>query len=175
MSDFVTYKSAIGQDEKPGEWFTLHNQLFIDDDGELYFVPRYFITDGFTIPKCLACLGGSKMEWDIRPAVQHDFECKYHKALRVNVPFWTLKQEGLIREIQKDGRAIIICEDIPLKYLDVIDVTFSEANNRFKRALKAVNIKPWRVNMMRFAVNFNIPWLWSKKELDVNKFYKEKI
>lgn len=176
MGSFITGQAFLGQDEYGLCWYTLHNQLYLDDDGELYFIPRYFETDGYTIPKCLAVLGGDKMEWDIRPAIQHDFECRYHKAVKVVLSLNELRKKGIIREIEKENKNITICENIALEYLKTEDVNFNQANNRFKRTLKASkNIKTWRVNMMRFAVNFNLSWVWSIDTLDMNKFYKEMI
>ncbi len=81
-----------------------------------------------------------------------------------------------LREISKDGKAITVCENLPLNYLSIENTTFNKANSRFKRALKSLNtIKAWRVNMMRFAVNFNLGWLWSEKELQTNGFYRRLI
>lgn len=175
MAIFITGKAVLGQDDKQEKWITLHNQLFADDDYNIYYVPRYFQTDGYSIPKCLTTIGGSKMEYDIRPAIQHDFECKYHKAIKVKISFSQLKQKGLVREIEKNGILLTICENIPLEYLEVVNVNFSQANNRFKRGLKAVGLTKARINMMHFAVYFNFGWLFSKKELDLEKLYKEKI
>ncbi len=176
MVKFITGKAVLAQDEFLDNWITLHNQLFQDKDGNLYFVPRFFKTDGYTIPNYLAFIGGSKMEYDLRPAIQHDFECKYHKVIMVTKTLDELIDENYVKEITKNDTKITICEDIPIEYLKVKDTTFNQANNRFKRALKSLGqIKPWRINLMRFAVNFNISWAFSKKELELEKFYKTTI
>lgn len=174
MAEFITGKAVLAQSDENGEWFTLHNQLFQDSDGGLYFVPRYFMTDGYTIPKTLAFIGGSKMEWDIRPAILHDFECKYHKVLRIKgISLNNLRTQGYLREIVKEGIRITVCENLPVEYLVLEDTTFNKANCRFKRGLDALgSIKSWRVNMMRFAVNFNVGWIWSKKEFDFSRIYR---
>ena len=174
MAEYITGKAVLAQSDENGEWFTLHNQLFLDNNSKLYYVPRYFMTDGYTIPKALAFIGGSKMEWDIRPAILHDFECRYHKVLRVQgVSINDLRERGYLREIDKNGVKITVCENLPVEYLVLEDTTFNRANCRFKRGLQALgSVKPWRVDMMRFAVNFNVSWIWSKKEFDFSKIYR---
>lgn len=175
---FLTYFSEMGQTPKPNIWATLHNQLFKDDDGVIYLVPRYFLTDSYTIPDWLCWLGGGKMKWDNRPAIGHDFDCKYHQTIKVCLSEDELRQKGILRHHTKliDGDTIVIpvCEDIPIEYLCVERVTFNQANSKFKRMMLATNnIKKWRANLMRFAVNFNIGWLNSGKEkIDLNKIYK---
>ena len=39
--------------------------------------------------------------------------------------------------------------------------------------LSANNIRPWRVKMMRLAVNLNIRWFisWDEKHIDLDKIY----
>lgn len=178
MAKFITGRAMLAQTYFAGKWHTLHNQLFLDDDNRLYFVPRYFVTDGYTIPKSLALLGGGKMEWDIRPAIQHDFECKYHKIFRLKkeLTLEELRKTNILRDITKNGITITVCENIEAEFLEIIDSTFNQANSRFKRSLKALdNMKNWRINMMRFAVNFNIGWIFGKKELEIGKIYKDYI
>ncbi|MDD3236795.1 MAG: hypothetical protein PHV37_01700 [Candidatus Gastranaerophilales bacterium] len=177
MGKFITGKTEFRQSNKDGRCYALHNQLYQDDDGLLYLVPRFFLTDGFTIPKWLAPIGGGRMEWDVRPAIGHDFDCKYHQTIVVNATVKELFKNGFIKIIEKLGEAIVICEDLPLNILSVKKISFSEANSKFKRMMKAVEcIKNWRINMMRFAVNFNLGWLKSGKEpIDLNKIYKEPI
>lgn len=178
---FLTYFAEIGQTAVPNLCCTSHNQLFKDADGSIYLVPRYFITDGYTIPDWLAWLAGGKMKWDIRPAIGHDFDCKYHQTIKVNLTESELRNKGYLRNHTKtlgDEYIVIpICDDIPVEYLCVERVTFNQANSKFKRMMLATdNIKKWRVNLMRCAVNLNIGWVFSgKNKIDLNKIYKECI
>ncbi len=178
---FLTYYTEAGQTPTPGIWITLHNQLFQDDNGVIYLVPRYFLTDGYTIPEWCAAIAGGKMKWDSRPAIGHDLECKFHQCIRVKLSETDLRVRGYLRTHSKkigDKNFIIpVCDDIPARFLVVEDVSFNQANSRFKRMMLATgNIKKWRVNLMRFAVNFNIGWIKSGKEkIDLSKLYKECI
>ena len=175
---FLTYFSEMIQTSKPNIWVTLHNQLFKDKDGTIYLVPRFFLSDSYTIPDWLAWLGGGKMKWDNLPAIGHDFDCKFHQCIKVHLTEDELRKKGLLKQHKKiiGGETLLIpiCEDIPLEYLGIEPVTFNQANSKFKRMMKATgNIKNWRVNLMRFAVNFNIGWLKSgKKKIDLNCIYK---
>ena len=73
------------------------------------------------------------------------------------------------------------CKDIPTHYLYVENVTFNKINDIFKQCLLACHTGVAKTNIMRFAVNFNLGWardniLWlfkPKKNIDLNKFYKE--
>ena len=178
MAYFITGKAETLQSDIDGRWYTEHNQLFHDDDGLIYLAPRNYLTDGFTIPLWIAPIGGGKMQWDIRPAVEHDFECQFHQAILVNLSLYELRRQGYVRPYRKQIgnkiEEIVICEDIPIKFLSVVDVKFNEVNARFKRMMKATTcIKNWRINLMRFAVNFNVGWLASgKKKIDIERLYR---
>lgn len=175
---FLTYLAALAQTAEPNYWCTKHNQLFKDKDGTIYLVPRYFITDGYTIPDWIAWLGGGRMKWDIRPAIGHDFDCKFHQCIKVHLTEKELIEKGYLRDHKKilgeEWCIIPVCEDIPIEYLSIEPVTFNQANAKFKRMMLATDhIKKWRVNLMRFAVNFNIGWLKSGREkIDLSKIYK---
>lgn len=176
--NFITDFAELGQTAEPNYWYTKHNQLFKDQDGVIYLVPRYFITDGYTIPDWIAWLGGGKMKWDTRPAIGHDFDCKFHQCIRVILTEEELRRRRFLRTHKKqfgdDTYLITVCDDIPIDYLAIEPVTFNQANSKFKRMMKATgNIKNWRINLMRAAVNLNIGWLKSGKEkIDLNKIYK---
>lgn len=175
---FLTSKNTIQQTDEPKKFYTLHNQLFKDENDIIYFVPRYMKTDGYTIPNWLAWIGGGKTEFDLRPAIQHDFECRYHQAVIVKLSENELREKGFLRHHEKkignEKFLITVCDNIPYCYLEVIDVEFEEANDRFKRAMSSLIMKQWRINMMRLAVNFNIGWLYSgKKKVDIGAFYKD--
>lgn len=175
---FLTYFSEMGQTAEPNIWITLHNQLYKDQDGAIYLVPRYFLSDSYTIPDWLAWLGGGKMKWDNRPAIGHDFDCKFHQCIKVHLTENELREKGILRHHTKvigdEYFVIPVCEDIPIEFLSIEPVTFNQANSKFKRMMLATeNLKKWRVNLMRFAVNFNIGWLKSGKEkIDLNRIYK---
>ena len=176
MGKFLTGKAVIKQSEKDGLYYTLHNQLYEDDNKELIYIPRFFTTDGYTINNILAPIAGGKMQWDIRASIGHDFECKYHKYIKICASVFDLKSMGMLKTIEKNGEIINICENIPIECLTLQKTSFNQTNSRFKRMMKATNcIKSWRINMMRLAVNFNIGWLWNKKEIDLEKIYKELI
>lgn len=169
---WLTDHSRLEQTEENGIWKTLDNQLFEDEDGTIYLAPRKTLTDGYTIPNWLAWLGGSKMEWDTRCSTQHDLECKYAQVIKVNLSEWQLRRMKILR-IHKDKT---ICENIPIEHLEVAKTTFKQTNDRFKRMMiTSYNIPKWRVNLMRFAVNFNFGWHSSKKNINLNKIYKEEL
>lgn len=178
---FLTGKTVTVQTDETDLYCTLHNQLFLDDDGTIYLVPRYFKTDGYTIPCWLAWLGGGKKKWDMRPAIGHDLDCKYHQSIVVNLTEQELRSKGFLthKEIHIDGQTLVTpyCENIPIEYLTVVKTTFNQANSKFKRMMKATKqLKMWRILMMRFAVNFNIGWLFSgKSEIILEKLYNNVI
>ena len=168
---FLTAKTRLEQTDDKGKWITLDNQLYEDKDGSIYLVPRNYKTDGYTIPCWIAWLGGSKMDYDTRCSTQHDFECEYAKVIRVNLPEFELKKKKYLQLYKNKW----ICEDIPIKYLSVEKTTFNQTNNRFKRMLiECGSIPRWRVNMMRFAVNFNFGWHSNKNEIDLKNLYVKK-
>lgn len=178
---FLTGKTITVQTQDAGLDCTLYNQLFLDEDKTIYFVPRYFKTDGYTIPYWLAWLGGGKKKWDMRPAIGHDFDCRYHQSIIVNLTEHELRRKGLLthKELKINGQTLVMpyCEDIPIKYLTVVKTTFNQANSKFKRMMKATGqLKMWRVLMMRFAVNFNVGWLFSgKTKINLDKIYNNII
>ena len=170
---FLTYQTELRKSNSHFEWDTLHNQLFQDYDGTIYLVPRYFQTDGYTIPLIVTPIAGDRMEYDIRPAVQHDWECKYRFALVVTLTEYELRQKRLLHTIVKhiDGQdiAIDVCEDIPVKYLKVVPTTFVKTIRRFQRCLECISdMDNYHKKMIGNAVFLNIGWL-------INKPYKFNI
>lgn len=173
---FLTSKAEMVQTDKPGIWQTQHNQLYWDNDGQIYLVPRYYLTDGYTIPLWLSWLGGGKMQWDVRCAIQHDFECQYHQELVVKLSLSELRTQKFLRNhLTYENKVVAICKDIPTEFLEVRDTNFKKVNDKFKRMMEATDlIKPWRIRLMRFAVNFNIGWLSkARKTIDMNKLYQD--
>lgn len=173
---FLTSMAVIRQSEKDGMFYTCHNQLYEDYNGELILVPELFETDGYTIHDFFVLICGGRMQWDIRPAIGHDFECKYHHYIKVCCSVEELKDKNILKTKEKNGEIINICENIPIENLKSVKTSFNETNLRFKRMMKSTGtIKNWRINMMRIAVNFNLSWFFVQHCLDLNKLYKERI
>jgi len=172
---FLTAKAEMEQTEKDGIWRTLHNQLFMDVDGQIYLVPRNYLTDGYTIPSWIAWLGGGKMQWDIRPSIGHDFECQYHQELVVKLKLEELSQKGFLRNhTTPDNKVILVCDNIPAEFLELRNTTFKNVNAKFLRMMQATRaIKAWRSKLMFGAVHLNVGWLASgKKPFDLSKIYQ---
>jgi len=166
---FLTGKSRLEQTSKDGLWMLLDNELYMDADGTISLVPRYYITDNYTIPNWIAWLGGGKSQWDVRPSHQHDIICQYKQKIKVNLSLTQLRQKGLL----KGKNGIIICEDIPIKYLELMPMSKTDTDNMFKRMLVATGcISPIRANILRAGVFFNVGWYLSKAEtFDLNSIY----
>ncbi len=174
MGYFITGNTINIQTDKPLIHKALNNQLYMDDDNTIYLCPKKQEYDGYTIPKWLAWLGGSNFEWDLRCAREHDLNCKYHQEIVVNLTLSKLKALNLLRTINNK----VYCLNIPKEYLLVRNVSFNSANDKFKRMmLSATNIQPWRVKIMRLAVNLNIHWFisWDEKHIDLDKIYYEVV
>lgn len=158
MGRFITAKARIEQTEN-GYWKTLDNELYLDDDGALYITPRFFWSDGYTFPPILTVFLGDKHYWDVRAAHGHDLFCRFHERIKVNMSIALLKMKGYLRtHIDKYGNPMVICEDIPLEYLDVEKVKKKWADDCFKRMMLAVNIPRSKANIIRFGVTFNLNW-----------------
>ena len=154
--EFLTANARMEQTAKPGIWQTIDNQLFKDEDGTIYLVPRYYKTDNYTIPDWIAWLGGNKSKWDVRPSHFHDFGCEYHALIEVKLNELQLRQKRLLKV--KDNK--IICENIPVKFLKIVKKNKWFVDCMFKRMMKvANNIPAWRINLMRGAVFLNYGWL----------------
>ena len=164
---FLTAETELRKSKSHFEWETLHNQLFEDNDGTIYLVPRYFQTDGYTIPLIVTPFIGDRMEYDIRPAVQHDWECKYRFALTTTLTEFELRQKRILHKINKqiEGKTVTIdvCEDIPAKYLKIIPTTFVKTIKRFQRCLDCIDdMNGYNKKMIGNAVFLNIGWLKDK-------------
>ena len=162
---WLTDKAPVIQSNVPNKIETLYNQIYYDD-GIAYLIPRGLVSDGYTIP-----LGIDKCKRDIRPSNLHDIACKYHQVIIIDIPLYRITEKYL-RYI--DGR--LICDDIPIEYLKVLDIKFNEANSLLKKAMKDLSIPNWIANIYRFGVNFNINWLFTGKEkIDLSSLYKDKL
>ena len=150
-------------------YVTIPFQLYKDDDGVIYLAPRHTLTDGYTIPAIFHCIVGGKFEHDIRCAIQHDWECYYHKKIVVNMTEYELRKHRFLK--YKSG--MWICENIPLELLTISDTTFTETNKRFMRMLKSLfNIPKVKAELIGLAVNFNIGWLREPVKLHPERLYR---
>ncbi len=165
---WLTEKARLQQSEEAGDWFLMDNELFQDDDGIIYLVPRNYKTDNYTIPDWVAWLAGNKSKWDVRPSHIHDFGCQFHELVKVNLDEESLKRLKYLR-LHKNK---IVCEDIPTKFLSLVPVTKWQIDCLFKRAMKATGAIPVRVyNVFRCGVVFNFGWLGNHPAFNLNKIY----
>lgn len=162
---WLTDKSPILQSNIPNKIETLYNQVYYDA-GNAYLIPRGLITDNYTIP-----FGINKSKYDGRPSHLHDIGCKFHQLILIDMPVYTLVEQYLY-----DVDDITVCKDIPIDKLRVLGVTFNKCNNLLKVAMKDAGIPSKAYNLYRFAVNFNVNWLFTGRDkIDLNKLYKETI
>lgn len=167
---WLTDNSRLEKLNEANEWTLVDNELFQDEDGAIYLVPKNYKTDNYTIPNWIAWLGGCKSTYDPRPSHIHDFGCQYHEIIRVNLTEAKLRQ---LRYLYVEGSRIV-CKDIPRKYLELVKVTKWQIDCLFKRAMKATGTIPARIyNLYRSGVFFNIGWLGNHPEYDLNNIYKE--
>lgn len=169
---WLTYNSRLEKLPEANQWLLVDNELFKDEDGSIYLVPRNYKTDNFTVPDWVAWLGGNKSKWDVRPAHLHDFGCEFHQLIRVALSENLLRKLGYLK-YHKD-KEIIICEDIPIKYLELIPIDKWEIDCLFKRAMKATDTIPARIyNLYRAGVFFNFGWLGNHPPYDLSKIYEK--
>lgn len=155
-------------------WSTIDNQLAELDSGRIILAPRKLMTDNNTNPF------GKNDLCDVRAAHFHDLGCRYHKLIYVNLTVEELKQKMYLRIHKKRTKDktydIWVCDDIPLNHLSIEDAGFRQCNSIFKELLLACKVGNILSNTMRFAVNFNLGWLFSANaKLDTNKIYKDFI
>lgn len=165
---WLTDKSRIEQSNETNNWYLLDNELYKDEDGSIYLVPRNYKTDNYTIPDWVAWLGGNKSKWDVRPSHVHDFGSQFKQLIRVK-----LTEQGLKKlRFLKTHNDKVVCEDIPRCFLEIVPVTKWEIDCLFKRAMKATGQMPARVyNLYRCGVFFNFGWLGKHPAFDLNKIY----
>lgn len=170
---WLTSNSRLEKSPKPNKWFLVDNELFQDEDGAIYLVPRNYETDNYTIPDWAAWLAGSKSKWAVRPSHLHDFGSQYHQLIRVKLTEYGLRRLRLLHPHNDK----IVCEDIPVRFLELVPVTKWEVDCLFKRAMKATGTIPPRVcNLYRCGVFFNFGWLGNHPAYDLNRIYtKEEV
>lgn len=168
MTRWFTDKSRLEQTNEPNKWLMLDNELYYDNDGKIYLTPRNYITDNYTIPDWIAWLGGNKSKYDVRPAHLHDFVCQYHQAIRVKLNEVQMRKMHYLKTFNNK----IVCENIPIQFLELIPFTKWEADCLFKRAMKSTKTIPAKIyNLYRGGVFFNFGWLGKHKAFDLNKIY----
>jgi hypothetical protein len=166
---WLTDKSPILQSDIPNKIETLHNQIYYHK-GNAYLIPRGLVSDNYTIP-----LGINKSKWDVRASHLHDIACKYHQVILINLSLPTII-DNYLEDITIDDKDITICKDIPKEYLSTMEVSFNKANNLLKDAMVSSGIPTRYCKLYRFAVNFNLNWLFTGKDkIDLNKLYKDNI
>lgn len=178
MGKFLTGVARIQQTDKKRVWKVLDNELYMDDDGTIYLVPRNFYTDNYTIPTWIAWLGGSPVDNDVRGSHLHDLCCDCHSAIKVNLTTDELLKLDLLRCKSKTG--MWICENIPEQYLEIIPKTKKEANDLLYRCMKAAGSAKRDRYVTRAGVCFNIGWFidkWQGKVFDIelDKIYTEEF
>lgn len=164
---WITDGASLAKHLIPNKWVMRHNEVFKDEDGTIYLVPRNYITDNYTIPDCLAWLAGSKSKYDARPAHIHDFACQFHQLIKIKLP-----EEEVNSKYCYDDNGLYTCSDIPPEYLELVPVTKWGADCLFKRAMKATgNISSYTYSIYRAGVFFNIGWLGNHPPFDLTKIY----
>ena len=160
MGKFLTTAARIEQLPEKGMYKVLDNELYKDDDGAIYLVWRGFQTDNYTWI--------NSSDYDIRCAHGHDVGCKYHQVVLVRLNEQQLKSMRYLRVHNNK----FVCEDIPTKYLEVIDISGHWINNFFYRMLKSADCPPTPKliqYLYRVGVSLNFNWFRTGKEsIDLN-------
>ena len=163
---WITDGSSLAKRSKPNKWLMRHSEIYKDEDGSIYLVPRNYITDNYTIPDWVAWIAGSKSKYDCRPAHIHDFGCQFHQLIRINL------LENELRKYCFDDDGLFTCQDIPVEHLELIDVNKWEIDCLFKRAMKATrSISPYTYSVYRCGVFLNFGWLGKHLPFDLSKIY----
>jgi hypothetical protein len=143
----------------------LSNELYKDDDGTIYLAWRLFQTDDFTWV--------NSEDWDTRCSHLHDVGCKYKQMIKVNLTEDLLKFKRIL--ITKDNETL--CNDIPEKYLEVVDISGHWINNLFYRMLRDADCPktPKYIQYLyRAGVSLNINWFKKKKKgIELPRIYDE--
>ena len=163
MGKFLTSPALTEQLPKKGMYKILANELYKDDDGAIYLAWRGFQTDNFTWI--------NSNDWDTRCSHIHDIGCKYHQVVRLKLNERQLRMTRLLKVVHDK----VICEDIPAKHLEVVDVSGHWINNLFYRMLRDADCPktPKAIQILyRTGVAFNLGWFKSGKEkIDLEKIY----
>lgn len=168
MGQWLTSKGSVTESNIPNRVITNTNQLYKDNDGSIYMVPRNTVTDNYTIP-----LGINKSKYDTRPSHLHDIGCYYHKVIKVNLPEYIIRQDYLYLDTNNN----VVCKDIPIEYLVIEDISFNNVNNLFYRAMGSIISIPKYINIVyRLGVGLNLNWLLTGIDnIELNNIYKYKL
>ena len=174
MGKYLTQKVRIEQTGKTRIFRTLDNELYKDNDGTIYIVPRYFQTDNYSIPLWVSVIGGSPVEYRIEPSHNHDEHCLLHKAVYVTLTEEELLEKGYYRFSEK--RQLWVCENIPKEYLAVKKISKFQANNMLFRAMRACGTPLYKCLVVRGGVACNLNWYLDTlkhkiPEVDLDHFY----
>lgn len=165
MGRFLTAPARTQQVPERGMYRILDNELYKDDDGSINLHWRNFKTDNFTWI--------NSSDWDIRCSHGHDIGCKHHQIVKVRLTENELWQKGFLKKFN----GMIVCKDIPIEYLEIVDISGHQINNLFYRMLRDADcpITPKYVQYLyRAGVSFNIKWFWSgKNKIDLNQLYNK--
>lgn len=163
MGRFLTAPSRIQQLPQKGLYSLLDNELYQDDDDSINIHWRNFQTDNFTWI--------NSSDWDIRCSHGHDIGCKYHQIVKVGLTEAKLREMGLLKEYNE----MVVCKDIPQKYLEIVNVSGRKINNLFYRMLRDADCPktPKHIQCLyRGGVAFNLNWFKTgKKKIELDKIY----
>lgn len=155
MGKFLTSPSKTEQIAEKGKFILCNNELYKDDDGQIYLAWCGYKTDNFTWIK--------KADWDIRCSHIHDIGCQYHQLVRVLLNEHQLRAMRLLH-VKNDK---ILCKNIPIQFLEVIDISGHKINNLFYRMLRDADCpktpKFYQL-LYRTGVAFNLGWFGTGKE-----------
>jgi hypothetical protein len=173
MGRFITAHSRIEQTDKPGYWRTLDNELYMTDNCELLLAPRFLWSDGYTFPGLVMAILGDHHYFDARCAHQHDLFCRFHQRVRVELSLAQLKMNGYLHTFE--GK--VVCEDIPLEYLNIEKVSKTWTDNTFYDMMISCGISKIKAMLIRFGVFFNLNWYLKtgKKSILEYNIYEEDI
>ena len=162
---FLTSAANIKQTPKRGKYKLCNNELFQDKDKTIYLAWRGFITDNFTWLKT--------NKWDIRCSHIHDVGCQYHQLVKVNLTQDELLIKKLLVYVKQTDSWY--CKDIPIEYLQVVDISKFEINNLFYRMLSYADcpkMPKFLQVLYRIGVAFNLHWFFTGKEsINLSKIY----
>ena len=176
MGEYLTERVRLEQTEKKRVFRTLDNELYKDDDGTIYIVPRYFCTDNYTIPMWVSWLGGSPVDYRVEPSHLHDLGCYCLAVVYTVLSEEELKEKGYYR--YSIARQLWACDNIPSEFLRIKFVNKKEANDLLYRAMRAAGIPLLKRCLIRAGVFFNIGWYirqWQRRiiEIDLDRFYEK--